>query len=107
MRRETIDFGIDLGTTNSTIAILDGVEARVIPNQEGASFTPSAVWLDRKGRIHVGRLAKERAESHPDECAVEFKLRMGEGEQAARAMKHSETGNDPSGTLGGGTQGSA
>jgi molecular chaperone DnaK len=90
MARTTIDYGIDLGTTNSAIALADGVEARVIPNREGAAFTPSAVWLDRKNRMHVGRLAKERAESHPDECAIEFKLRMGEGERAARALRYAE-----------------
>ncbi len=90
MERATIDYGIDLGTTNSAIAFADGVEAKVIPNREGASFTPSAVWLDRKNRMHVGRLAKERAESNPEECATEFKLRMGDGDRAARTLRYTE-----------------
>ncbi|MFO1085859.1 MAG: Hsp70 family protein [Reyranellaceae bacterium] len=78
MRRTTIDFGIDLGTTNSSIAIADGRDARIIPNKLGAGITPSAVWIDRRGSLHVGDEAKRRAlDDDPYNAAVEFKLRMG------------------------------
>ncbi len=83
MSRSTVDFGIDLGTTNSAIAVLRGVDAEVIKNNEDRDTTPSAVWIDRRGRLRVGRAAQERAESDPDNTAVEFKLRMGTTGQIA------------------------
>ncbi|PZS33938.1 MAG: 2-alkenal reductase [Pseudonocardiales bacterium] len=75
--RESIDFGIDLGTTNSTIAVVDDGEVHVIKNNDGWDYTPSAVWLPKPNVIHVGRGARERAESDPDNAAAEFKLEMG------------------------------
>jgi molecular chaperone DnaK len=75
--RETIDFGIDLGTTNSAIAVAESGGSRIIKNNEGRDYTPSAVWIPRAGMIHVGRKARERAGSHPDDAHAEFKLRMG------------------------------
>ncbi|WP_242424997.1 Hsp70 family protein, partial [Frankia sp. EI5c] len=57
-----MDFGIDLGTTNSAIAVLDGTEARIVKNAFGHDTTPSAVYADRNGRIHVGDRARERVE---------------------------------------------
>lgn len=77
MSRTTIDIGIDLGTTNSAVAVLRGVNAEMIKNNDGDETTPSAVWADRRGRLHVGRAARERAESDPANTCVEFKLRMG------------------------------
>ncbi|MHB2149965.1 Hsp70 family protein [Calditrichota bacterium LG25] len=77
MAQRTIDFGIDLGTTNSTIAKLNGTEVHIFKNNEGFEFTPSAVWIDNKGRIHVGRRAKERLEDDPENAYSEFKLQMG------------------------------
>ncbi|MFI0405962.1 Hsp70 family protein [Actinomadura sp. 3N508] len=77
MNRTTIDFGIDLGTTNSAIARLDGVETEIIKNNDGAETTPSAVLVDRRGRISVGRAARDRSEHDPENTCVEFKLRMG------------------------------
>jgi len=78
MQRTTIDFGIDLGTTNSTIAVVKGTEAEVIPNKIGSAITPSAVWIDKRGNLHVGQEAKERAlNSDPQNADLEFKLRMG------------------------------
>lgn len=78
MQRTTIDFGIDLGTTNSTIAVIDGTDAKVIPNKGGSVVTPSAVWIDKRDRLHVGQEAKLRALVEDQENAdVEFKLRMG------------------------------
>lgn len=78
MRRTTIDFGIDLGTTNSSIAVADGQDAKIIPNKLGAGITPSAVWIDKRRNLHVGEEAKRRAlDDDPYNAAVEFKLRMG------------------------------
>lgn len=93
MTRTTIDFGIDLGTTNSCVAVLDGTKPRVIPNQEGAAYTPSAVWIDRRGQLRVGREAKERSDSDDQDVAVEFKLLMGSG--APRTFKSSNRSMKP------------
>ncbi|MFI6516717.1 Hsp70 family protein [Spirillospora sp. NPDC050679] len=77
MSRATIDYGIDLGTTNSAIAVLNGVDADIVKNNDGFDTTPSAVWIDRRDRRYVGRAAKERSELDPGNTCVEFKLRMG------------------------------
>jgi len=95
MERTTIDFGIDLGTTNSEIAVLKGTEIEVFRNNEGFEYTPSAVWIDQKNRLWVGRQAKERLEDDPDNAACEFKLQMGTGEEkvfarSGRRMKPEE-----------------
>ncbi|MFG2555538.1 Hsp70 family protein [Streptomyces sp. NPDC048581] len=84
--RETIDFGIDLGTTNSAIAVAEDDGVRVIKNNDGWDFTPSAVWLPKEGVSHVGRRARERTENDPDNAYAEFKLEMG----AAGAQRHFE-----------------
>src|SRR4051794_30998528 len=77
MTRETIDFGIDLGTTNSSIALLRGTDTEVIKNNENVEITPSAVWMSKEERFFVGRRAKERLEIDPDNAFAEFKLQMG------------------------------
>ena len=77
MPRSTIDFGIDLGTTNSEIAVLKGTTAEVIKNNENIEFTPSAVWIDKGGHLRVGRAAKERIEDFPEDAYCEFKRDMG------------------------------
>lgn len=74
---ETIDWGIDLGTTNSVIAVVDDGDVVVLKNYEGSDTTPSAVWMPRAGEIYVGRQARDRAEADPDNVATEFKLEMG------------------------------
>ncbi|MGI5379678.1 Hsp70 family protein [Streptomyces sp. CA-251387] len=84
--RETIDFGIDLGTTNSAIAVAEDDGVRVIKNNDGWDFTPSAVWMPKEGVVHVGRRARERTENDPDNAYAEFKLEMG----AAGAQRHFE-----------------
>lgn len=77
-----IDVGIDLGTTNTTIAVLDGIDARVIPNKFGSTVTPSAVWVDKRGRVRVGKEAREHVLDDTDASAVsEFKQLMGGGEE--------------------------
>ncbi|OFW50439.1 MAG: hypothetical protein A3G77_11890 [Acidobacteria bacterium RIFCSPLOWO2_12_FULL_68_19] len=77
MDRTTIDYGIDLGTTNSSIAIIRGVRPEVFRNNEGSEYTPSAVWIDSKGTLHVGRRAKENIEKDPENGFCEFKKAMG------------------------------
>lgn len=73
----TIDFGIDLGTTNSAIARLDGVHTQMIRNAEGAEHTPSAVRIAANGGVQVGNAAKSRCETDRANTAIEFKLLMG------------------------------
>jgi molecular chaperone DnaK len=77
MNRTTIDFGIDLGTTNSAIAVLKGITTEIIKNNRDADITPSAVWLRKNGEIYVGLEAKNRNKDHPEEAYLEFKRRMG------------------------------
>jgi molecular chaperone DnaK len=77
MNRTTIDFGIDLGTTNSAIAVIRGVETEIIKNNDDHDITPSAVTYDKKGSLHVGGRAKEAAAVKPKDAYVEFKRRMG------------------------------
>jgi len=79
--RTTIDYGIDLGTTNSAVAVLRETEATVIFNKEGSSFTPSAVWINKRGQLHVGREAYMKRWDDSDNCGYEFKFRMGQGER--------------------------
>jgi molecular chaperone DnaK len=82
MERMTIDVGIDLGTTTSCIAVLEGVNPRVIRNNESAEFTPSAVSYDKKSRIHIGNIAKnqllssDKNERH--DVSLAFKRNMGQ-----------------------------
>jgi molecular chaperone DnaK len=82
--RTTIDVGIDLGTTNSAVAVLNGVATEVIKNNEGQETTPSAVWIDRRERLYVGATARERSDSDPGNTCTEFKLRMGTAGQDKR-----------------------
>src|SRR5215212_4312129 len=58
--------GIDLGTTNSLIAVLEGTTARLIPNALGETLTPSAVSLLEDGSILSGRAARDRLITHPE-----------------------------------------
>src|SRR5262249_31564779 len=74
MGRLTVDFGIDLGTTNSTIAVINGTDVTVIRNNEGFEYTPSAVFIDKNNALIVGRTAKERIENDPGNAKSEFKL---------------------------------
>lgn len=77
MTRETIDFGIDLGTTNSAIAVAEADSARVIRNNDQGEYTPSAVYVNRMKHVRVGAVAKERVDADPDNACSEFKLQMG------------------------------
>ena len=77
MARTTIDYGIDLGTTNSSVAVFDGTVAQVIRNNNNSECTPSAVWIDKNGRLFVGATAYDRLEQDPQNSFHEFKLQMG------------------------------
>ncbi|WP_037367755.1 Hsp70 family protein [Amycolatopsis orientalis] len=75
--RDTIDFGIDLGTTNSAIAVLEAGAVSVIKNNAQMDYTPSAVWIRKRGVIEVGAGARRRLEDDPDSVQIEFKQSMG------------------------------
>lgn len=75
---KTIDYGIDLGTTNSCIARWEGGLARVFQNNDQMNVTPSAVYLLKTGRVIVGRRAYSALLTDPDNVAVEFKRWMGQ-----------------------------
>ncbi|MBA2661763.1 MAG: molecular chaperone DnaK [Bradymonadaceae bacterium] len=70
-------IGIDLGTTNSVVAIMEGKDPKVIPNQEGARTTPSVVAFDDKGEVLVGRVAKNQAITNPENTIFSVKRFMG------------------------------
>ncbi|MBC3880402.1 molecular chaperone HscC [Undibacterium sp. LX40W] len=70
-------IGIDLGTTNSLVAIWRDGKAQLIPNSLGEILTPSCVSLDEDGSILVGRAARERLQTHPERTAAVFKRYMG------------------------------
>ncbi|WP_104656214.1 Hsp70 family protein [Ralstonia insidiosa] len=70
-------IGIDLGTTNSLVAVWEDGQPRLIPNSLGEFLTPSCVSLDEDGTILVGRAARERLQTHPDKTAAVFKRFMG------------------------------
>ncbi len=72
--------GIDLGTTNSVVAVLEGGEPTVIPNAEGARTTPSVVALSKGGEILVGEVAKRQAITNPDRTIRSVKRQMGRGD---------------------------
>ncbi len=71
-------LGIDLGTTNSCMAVVIGGEPTVIPNAEGGRTTPSVVGLSKKGEMLVGELAKRQAVANPENTVASIKRRMGE-----------------------------
>ncbi|PHJ36902.1 hypothetical protein P378_19605 [Desulforamulus profundi] len=70
-------IGIDLGTTNSCVAVMEGGEAVVIPNAEGGRTTPSAVGFSKTGERLVGQVAKRQAVSNPDRTVLSIKRYMG------------------------------
>ncbi len=69
--------GIDLGTTNSLIAVIEGDSPKLIPNSLGHTLTPSTVGLDEEGRVLVGEEARHRLVTHPELTAARFKRYMG------------------------------
>ncbi|MBQ3954816.1 MAG: Hsp70 family protein, partial [Clostridia bacterium] len=70
-------IGIDLGTTNSCVAVYEGGEPVVIPNPEGARTTPSVVAFSKTGERLVGQVAKRQAITNPDRTVSSIKRHMG------------------------------
>ena len=70
--------GIDLGTTNSVVAVLEGGEPVVIPNSEGGRTTPSVVAFSKAGEVLVGEVAKRQAITNPDRTFRSIKRHMGQ-----------------------------
>ena len=70
-------IGIDLGTTNSCVAVMEGGEPVVIPNAEGARTTPSVVAFSKTGERMVGQVAKRQAITNPDRTISSIKREMG------------------------------
>jgi len=70
--------GIDLGTTNSVVSVLEGGEPVVIPNAEGSRITPSVVGFSKTGEILVGEVAKRQAITNPDRTVRSIKRDMGQ-----------------------------
>ncbi|MBQ6625132.1 MAG: molecular chaperone DnaK [Clostridia bacterium] len=70
-------IGIDLGTTNSCVAVIEGGEPVVIPNAEGARTTPSVVGFGKNAERMVGQVAKRQAITNPDKTVISIKRQMG------------------------------
>ena len=70
-------IGIDLGTTNSVVAIMEGKEPKVITNEEGSRLTPSVVAFDDKGEVLVGQIARRQAITNPENTIYSVKRFMG------------------------------
>src|SRR5437899_12660654 len=83
--REKI-IGIDLGTTNWVVDVMEGKEAKVIPNQEGNRLTPSVVAFTDKGDVLVGELARRQAITNPKRTIFSIKRFMG--------RRHSEVASE-------------
>jgi molecular chaperone DnaK len=79
-------IGIDLGTTNSVVAVMEGGQPAVIVNQEGARTTPSVVGLTKDGERLVGQVAKRQAVTNPENTVFSIKRFMG--------RKHDEVGSE-------------
>lgn len=80
-------IGIDLGTTNSCVAVMEGGEAVVIPNSEGARTTPSVVGVSKTGDRLVGQVAKRQAVTNFDNTVISIKRHMGSDYKAKMGDK--------------------
>ena len=74
-------IGIDLGTTNSCVSVMEGGKAVVIPNAEGNRTTPSVVAFSKNGERLVGQIAKRQAVTNPDNTVISIKRKMGTNEK--------------------------
>jgi molecular chaperone DnaK len=70
-------IGIDLGTTNSVVAVMEGGEPKVLPNEEGSRTTPSVVAFTKTGEVLVGQVAKRQAITNPENTVYSIKRFMG------------------------------
>ena len=76
-------IGIDLGTTNSCVAVMEGGEPVVIPNPEGNRTTPSVVAFSKNGERLVGQIAKRQAVTNPDKTVISIKRKMGTADKVS------------------------
>jgi molecular chaperone DnaK len=76
-KRKSKVIGIDLGTTNSVVAIMEGSEPKVLTNEEGARTTPSVVGFSRDGEVMVGQVARRQAVTNPENTVYSIKRFMG------------------------------
>ena len=72
-------IGIDLGTTNSCVAVMESGQPMVITNAEGARTTPSVVAFTKDGERLIGQVAKRQAVTNPDRTVISIKREMGTG----------------------------
>src|SRR5690606_33358543 len=84
-------IGIDLGTTNSCVSVMDGKEARVIENAEGARTTPSMIAFTKDGERLVGQPAKRQAVTNPENTLYAIKRLIGRRYDDAEVKKMRET----------------
>ena len=75
-------IGIDLGTTNSCVAVMEGGEPTVIANSEGSRTTPSVVGFSKDGERLVGQIAKRQAVANPENTVISIKREMGSNYKA-------------------------
>ena len=81
-------IGIDLGTTNSVVAVMEGGEPKIIINEEGSRLTPSVVGIGKGGEILVGQVAKRQAVLNPENTVFSIKRFMGRRyDEVAEEMK--------------------
>ncbi len=80
-------IGIDLGTTNSCVCVMEGGESRIIPNREGSRTTPSVVAFTDKGDVLVGHIAKRQAVTNPQRTLLAVKRLIGQRFQAPRVQE--------------------
>ena len=81
-------IGIDLGTTNSCVAVYEGGEPTVIPNPEGMRTTPSVVAFSKNGERIVGSAAKRQAITNPDRTIMSIKRDMGTAKKLRSTANH-------------------
>src|SRR5476649_89546 len=81
-------IGIDLGTTNSVVAVMEGGEPKVIANEEGGRTTPSVVGFTKSGERLVGQVAKRQAVTNPENTVFSIKRFMGRrGDEVSEESK--------------------
>src|SRR3989338_11325924 len=77
-------IGIDLGTTNSVVAVMEGNEPKVIVNEEGSRLTPSVVAFTKDGDVLVGQIAKRQSVTNPENTIYSIKRFMGRKEEEVK-----------------------
>jgi len=97
-------IGIDLGTTNSVVAVMEGKEPRVLENEEGSRLTPSVVAWDEKDEVLVGQIAKRQAVTNPENTVYSIKRFMGRrfeevGDETKRVPYHIKRGQHGEATV--------